>query len=595
MGVNIFNGAIRKLVFTALPLVALFAALNLAWKYDMFKLRTSVTGFTSHIKTAFSDARRIVGLNADQMLKSLLSLKMKSDGDFFYGLTLSIVKLSVLWQGLVDAWGDNTLSEENFQKLNALGLLPVMNSILDFKQHLVELWGGFKQGVKEALNPIIKVFDKLKDSIKNTGGVLDPLFNKMAKFFGLSNNIDSSQWENIGKVMGNLAVIIPVVLGIGKVISIIFSIGSAIVTVVKGATILWNILTVVFNLLSVAAIALAAVLGLPVWAVVAIVAAVAGVVAAILIFRNQIANFFVTLWQNITKIVTSLLAPFQGVFSLIGAIVKITVDIIVGIFTVAWDIIKGIVWVLSNVFQAVFGVIGSIVKMSIDIFVSIFRICFDVIRLIVYSLIAVFKPVFEFIWANIIKPVIEGITTGFKSAADFIRRIWTPIKEFFSGVWSSIKSGAESAFTAIGNILKPIIDSIKWLADKIGSIAKGVAGGFHSVVDNVGKMIGLDTGGYVRTTGIAVLHPNEVVVNDEVTQKLRVFLEGKSPVVPVTNSGGSHSSNDDNSVKFEAGAIQVTLAGKSTEEDADEFVEKVMRKIERKQQMKRIRNYQAAN
>lgn len=70
-------------------------------------------------------------------------------------------------------------------------------------------------------------------------------------------------------------------------------------------------------------------------------------------------------------------------------------------------------------------------------------------------------------------------------------------------------------------------DAVNAASASIPPITANVTGGTvknTSAVKTNTKMIGLSTGGYVNTTGIAVLHPNEVVINDEITQNLRTFL-----------------------------------------------------------------------
>ena len=162
------------------------------------------------------------------------------------------------------------------------------------------------------------------------------------------------------------------------------------------------------------------------------------------------------------------------------------------------------------------------------------------------------------------------------------------------------------------------------------------------VGDSIANFIGLDTGGYVKTTGLAVLHPNEVVVNDDTTKRLQNFLgkydsdtiNGVSrditqpqavlnniyptvmeavPVAPVpaetvasVNNNSSFVTNTQNfvqtspapqivektgetkndySVTFSAGSIIIQLANTSDSE-LEKSAEKIMKIIARKQQLR---------
>ena len=89
-----------------------------------------------------------------------------------------------------------------------------------------------------------------------------------------------------------------------------------------------------------------------------------------------------------------------------------------------------------------------------------------------------------------------------------------------------------------------------------------------------------------------MLHPNEVVVNDELTQKLRTFLdEGQSaPTIPNNNARTVNTTSNDNSVTFNQGAIQINLQ-QGTEADATKLAKMIMEKIKRETQLRSTLNY----
>lgn len=101
------------------------------------------------------------------------------------------------------------------------------------------------------------------------------------------------------------------------------------------------------------------------------------------------------------------------------------------------------------------------------------------------------------------------------------------------------------------------------------------------------EMVGLATGGYVKETGVAVLHPDEVVVNDDTTRKLNEFLSQQS--VRASGSSSFNSSkgeaHNDYSVTFSAGSVVIQLSNASDTE-LEKAADKLMKIIERKQQLK---------
>ena len=83
-----------------------------------------------------------------------------------------------------------------------------------------------------------------------------------------------------------------------------------------------------------------------------------------------------------------------------------------------------------------------------------------------------------------------------------------------------------------------------------------------------------------------------VVVNDELTQKLRNFLdEGERGVtIPTSSSKGNSTSNTSN-VNFNEGAIQITVQNAS-EEEAMRLAKMIMEYIKRQKQLDRMMNYE---
>ena len=55
--------------------------------------------------------------------------------------------------------------------------------------------------------------------------------------------------------------------------------------------------------------------------------------------------------------------------------------------------------------------------------------------------------------------------------------------------------------------------------------------------------VGLATGGFVKDEGVAMLHPNEVVINDDLTRKLRMFLNENETENPQGRSLGLNNDN----------------------------------------------------
>ena len=155
-----------------------------------------------------------------------------------------------------------------------------------------------------------------------------------------------------------------------------------------------------------------------------------------------------------------------------------------------------------------------------------------------------------------------------------------------------IPKEAREMFDWLGEKFSWVSDIISNITGAISNIGSGIKNFGGKVVSGVKHMVGLNTGGYVKTEGVAMLHPNEVVVNDELTQKLRTFLdEGQSaPTIPNNNARTVNTTSNDNSVTFNQGAIQINLQ-QGTEADATKLAKMIMEKIKRETQLRSTLNY----
>ena len=222
--------------------------------------------------------------------------------------------------------------------------------------------------------------------------------------------------------------------------------------------------------------------------------------------------------------------------------------------------------------------------------------------------------VFDWI-SDKVDAVTAWISNAFDTCATWVKNVFQGVADFFTGIWNSIADGAKAFFDWIA-------EKLEWLTDglsAIGGFFSGLIGGagdfFGSIGDKLAGFVGLDTGGYVKTEGLAVLHPNEVVVNDDTTKRLQNFLgsyESASSTASVpanTSTSGGESSyvpftaqstiqeapastsekvsetHNDYSVTFAAGSVVIQLLN-ATDTELEKAAEKIMKIIARKQELR---------
>lgn len=433
--------------------------------------------------------------------------------------------------------------------------------------------------------------------------------------------------------------------------------------------------------------------------------AVNKVIQAIMPILEPIIGIIKTIISTIISIAQSVWSIIQSIAGIIWTVISTIISVISTAAQAIWSIIMTIFNVIKGVVMSIWGVICSVVNLIKNIIYAVYQI----IRTIVLAVIAVFKilwdgisaglsfiynlfaTIFGWIYENIISPVVEAIGTAFSwvynnvispvieaigTAFTWLKEhVITPVCDFFKSVFETIAEKAEwlkdkfdTVFGAIkdfitgaiekardivmpiietiGGAIQGVIDGISWVIDNVADFFGGVGDFFGGIGDGISDFIGLDTGGYVKETGVACLHPNEVVVNDVLTKRLGTFLSdynsakttsspliqhdivatddytdednpiNPTPVVfppPTDDNDGDGSpmqslvnnttnnntydesssddnSTQDNSVTFEAGSIVFNIDKDTdlSDEGLDALADKLMKKMSRKMQLRNM-------
>lgn len=184
-----------------LSLGSTMGVLALLWKWDIGGIRTELTGLATNVQESFNTAKDAVSGDVDHMKAVLDNV---DGGTFFGGLTIAITKVITLFQVLGDAWNDSTISEDLFQKAKYLGILPLVEAILDLKYRFEFFKKGFIDGWKEIGAKIKGVITFIKKNVKGT--IFENFFNSITNFFQSISKGDTQAWYNFGKSFGKFAI-----------------------------------------------------------------------------------------------------------------------------------------------------------------------------------------------------------------------------------------------------------------------------------------------------------------------------------------------------------------------------------------------------
>lgn len=641
-------------------------ALYLAWKSDFMGIRTVLQNFMNNVSTAFKESARISQLGVTDMISELNKLDKTSFGGW---LTYRLTQIRVFWMALVDAWNDYTLSDDNFQKVQALGLLPLLETILDLKMKAEAFFSGFKKGWNDIKEEAIPIIERICDIVGGIWNALFPINDEVETFNENSKNLELDQWETLGENVAYFVTGLAGILLIGKVVGVITKVASAI----------WGVITFLGSIVSIIGGAVTAILGFfgviisaPAWVVGAVTLAVAGALALLWKYKDEVVEVAGNVLGTVVSLFAGIVAGVVVAFMSVGVALITFFEIVVGSIA---TILGGLVGIVATIG---IGIVGAFFS-ALEIVKGLFQTAIEVIKIIISPLVGfvasimtaiqgvidtvltVIKGIFESVSA-----VVKAIWTGdFTSLGETLKSIWggvgERIKEIWNNtttriqeIWKGVQTFLSQSFENIKGIWSTTMDNISTIADNCVTSIKGVWSGIGSffsglwqgIMNSASSMfnwlaskfswvsnsintvkgwfnwggndikleanlptpkVGLATGGFVKDEGVAMLHPNEVVINDDLTRKLRNFLDEENdptpkPNAPVSRAGSlsSHLINNNNtsqqvsndySVTFDKGAIQITVE-KGNDAEIEQIAQKIMQKIKRQQQLERTRNYQ---
>ncbi len=495
-------------------------ALYLAWKNDFMGVRTILQNFMNNVSTAFKESARISQLGVTDMMSALKQLDTTTFGGW---LTYRLTQIRVFWMALVDAWNDNTLSDENFQKVQALGLLPLLETILDLKMKAEAFFEGFKRGFENVANVVVPIvtticdwigkiwkplletildlkmkaeafFEGFKRGFENVANVVVPIVTTICDWIGKiwnflfpindevdefnesGKSLDLKPWEDLGEMLSYVVSGIAGLFVVSKVIGAFTLVGKAIGTVISfvGKIPQWEDLGEMLSYV------VSGIAGLFVVSkVIGAFTLVGKAIGTVISFVGKIPQFFMSVMSFLgTKVLGPILAG-------IGTVVT-------AILGACGIIISAPAWVVGAITVAVLALVAFIVTK------------WDEIKEVTLKMLNNVKDWFIEKWGQIkewynnnIVPLIEQIKTKWNECITYLGDKFTQVKNWFIEKWSQIKSW-------YNNNIQPLIDSIvsswndtkqkfcdtitnikDWFIEKWSDIKKWYNNNIQPLIDNI--------------------------------------------------------------------------------------------------------------
>lgn len=542
---SLLKAGALKVVGALLPMTLAIGLMYMTWKNDLGGVRTLLTNFVADLRGSFSTAREACAMNVNGMMGVVGQLQNK--GDFWSNFTVGLIKVGTLWKALCDAWNDYTLSEDLFLKCKELGILPLVEAILDLKWRVEHFVAGFKKGFGEVLTSVINFAKGLASNLEGT--IFDTLIEKATQFFQLLTNNDPEAWTRLGEIVGGLAAKFVIAWGALKVFN---SVAGKVMAVVGIFSKLWGVISSLggvfsrlgglfrpliraFNevrtLLSGGMIApvtkigqlliklggiaskvagfftsmgstimgaitaLAGAIGAPVAAVVAVIVAIFASVIAYAVthweeFKSKILSIWTTIKEEASAIWNSLKEGFISIWNNLKAAIEPLIEKF-NVFKA--KLVEFGTWIVSTpVFQFLVGLLSEIGRVIVDTVVPA-----------VQGILHIFSTVFQAIWnvvVNVFNAIVNTISSVLGALMDIIggildvikgiftgnlEQIWNGVCSIFNGIFSFIGSILNSLLNVIGSILGGILDIFVSIWEAIWNTVKGFVNGIFDAVKEV--------------------------------------------------------------------------------------------------------------
>jgi len=458
IGTLIKTGAL-KILGTLLPLTATIGLLALAWKSDFAGIRTNTTFFVNGLVTSFKTAYQAVNGSVEDLKVVLADLNSKDD--FFSNLTVGLMEVMMLFKAVADGWNDYTLSEENFLKAKELGILPLVEAILDlkyrfdfFKQGFIDGWKQIGENVKTAVMGFL-------DNIEGTA--LESLVDNLTEFLQKLASGDTQAWYDFGQSFANFTADALVFYGIVKAIGAVAKFLTPIVAIFQGVSKLK--LGGVFGKIAEGIGAMITVLkgGQGV-----------GFFSKLLEVFKAVASGGIGLKDSLTIVFGSVGTTVAGIISFVGGIAMAVTGFVKQLidgFSWFWEIIKWVGLAIGAVGAVILGICSGPIAALVAGIIGVVTTAIVLIKDNWAKICEFFSTIGSWIYDNVIEPVATFFVNLWNGIVTGVSTVINKVKTFFSTIASWIYTNViQPIVNFFTNIVFPIVSKIVEIVMKVVEI-----------------------------------------------------------------------------------------------------------------------------
>ena len=177
-----------------------------------------------------------------------------------------------------------------------------------------------------------------------------------------------------------------------------------------------------------------------------------------------------------------------------------------------WDWICNLVSAIGQWFADLWNKIVEIFTPVVDFFVGVFQGAWEGIKAIWNGVVAFFKAIWDGIVA-IFKGVVNFYKTIFTTAWNVIKTVWSVVVSWFKAIWDGIKNVFSAVGSWFGNVFTSAWNNIKNAFSKITGFFQGIWNSIKSIFSKVGQVVGDAITGTVKKAVNTVLSTAVKIIN----------------------------------------------------------------------------------
>ena len=345
----------------------------------------------------------------------------------------------------------------------------------EMSQAMMSGFGGSIEQLKSSIDVLMTSLGQL------LAEYLTPIIVKIQELVTKFNALDDSNKQTIIKIALLVAALGPLLIAIGKTISIIGALMqfiSKIPTIISSAKTAFTALSGTIGGISVP--------------VVVVVAAIAALVAAFMHLWNtneDFKNSILSIWEQIKATFERLTSGIVERLNALGFNFESFGDVVKAVWQGLCDILapwfEGVFTYISDKFTFVTDVILSVLDIFIGLFTGDWEQMWNGIKGIFTSIWDFIRNSFTNI-LNTLKGIADVFLGWFGTSWD---EVWTSIKEFFINAWTNIKTFFSNTINSIKNVFVTVWDTISNtfsnIINKIKSITETVFTSVKNFITNI--------------------------------------------------------------------------------------------------------------